>query len=199
MTIHTYLLRFTFYYIFSHLICGQSGCGKSTLAGTLVRYRHEMFDPVPAKVIWIYSERVSIPPDLLDDNLIDECYQGYESYQFLRERLMANRAIGTLCILDDALSSSSLIRDIDRIFFELGHHSNTSLIMISQELFHKHTAYRTACKQLSHLWLFPSKRSATDIHNLARQIAPSNYKYIIKYVLIFDSSYLLAIHVHFLK
>ena len=169
--------------LLSHLICGQSGCGKSTLAGKLVRYKHIMFNPVPAKIIWIYSERVSIPSDLLDDNLIDECYQGYESYQFLRDRVMSYRDIGgTLCILDDALSSPSLQRDVDRIFYELGHHSRTSFMMVSQELFHKHSGYRTASKQLSNLWLFPSKRSATEIYHLARQIAPSQYMYIVKYV-----------------
>lgn len=175
----------------SHLICGQSGCGKSTLAATLVRYKDIMFNPVPKHVIWIYSERVSIPEDLLRDNLIDECYEGYESYAFLRERVMAHRNEGgSICFFDDALSSTSLQKDIDRIFYELGHHSNTSFMMASQELFHQRSKYRTASKQLANLWLFASKRSATDIYNLARQMSPADYTYIIKYVVAFPNDIL---------
>jgi hypothetical protein len=140
-----------------------------------------MFHPVPKHVIWIYSERVSIPPDLLEDNLIDECYEGYESYQFLRDRVMTHREDGgTLCFFDDALSSATLQRDIDRIFYELGHHSRTSFMMATQELYHQNSRYRTAAKQLSNLWLFPSKRSATEIYSLARQISPTDFSWIVK-------------------
>ena len=185
----------------SHLICGQSGCGKSTLAATLVRYKNIMFNPVPKHVIWIYSERVSIPEDLLRDNLIDECYEGYESYTFLRERVMAHRDDGgSICFFDDALSSPSLQKDIDRIFYELGHHSRTSFMMASQELFHQRSKYRTASKQLANLWLFSSKRSATDIYNLARQMSPADYTYIVRYVVALLTTYFIFsfLKVHFL-
>ena len=90
--------------------------------------------------------------------LIDECYEGYESYTFLRERVMAHRDDGgSICFFDGALSSPSLQKDIDRIFYELGHHSRTSFMMASQELFHQRSKYRTASKQLANLWLFSSK------------------------------------------
>ena len=112
---------------------------------------------------------ISIPEDLLRDNLIDECYEGYESYTFLRERVMAHRDDGgSICFFDDALSSPSLQKDIDRIFYELGHHSRTSFMMASQELFHQRSKYRTASKQLANLWLFSSNSMLAQEEKLVK-------------------------------
>ena len=123
------------------------------MASSLIKFRHEIFNPVPSKVLWFYSERVSIPSSV--ENLIDECYGDYESYEFLRSRVHEHRDNGgCICFIDDSLGNKKLMNDLDKIFYELSHHGNCTFLVASQELFYQNKHYRTMSKNAGHLWCF---------------------------------------------
>ena len=103
-------------------IAGPTSSGKTTVAMQLVKWKHEMFNPVPTHTVWMYSERSSIPKELIEENLIDQCFHGGISYEELRDVVMKYKENGgsTLVIFDDSLSYFN--NDFSKVFYELSHH-----------------------------------------------------------------------------
>lgn len=117
--------------------------GKSTLMASLVKNKTIMFDPVPKHVLWYCQDRSTIPAMLLEQDLLSQCFEGYDGYDNLRSRVMINKDQGgSLVLFDDFLVSKELKNDIDKIFYFLAHSSNTSFVIASQELYHENKHYR---------------------------------------------------------
>ena len=72
-------------------------------------------------MIWCYSERSSLPEDLIASGHIDEVIEGYKDYATFRELVEPYaESTGSLIIFDDAISY--LHKDFARIWREGSHH-----------------------------------------------------------------------------
>lgn len=103
------------------IISGPSQAGKTTICRNIILNRDQLFATKFQRVIWCYSERSSLPEDLIASGHIDEVIQGYKDYDTFRELVEPYAAsTGSLLIFDDAVSY--LHKDFARIWREGSHH-----------------------------------------------------------------------------
>lgn len=120
----------------------------------------------------MYSEKSSLPEDLVQEGLIDECYQGGMSYEDIREIVFKHRETpgGSLLLFDDTLSYFN--DSFARIFFELSHHGKCTPILLTQQLFHQNKAYRCMSLNMQSLFLMRNPRDSSCIIHLSKQYTP---------------------------
>lgn len=82
-----------------------------------------------------------------------------------------------LVILDDLMRESSNSTILD-MFTKGCHHKNMSLIFITQNIFHKGSHQRDMSLNYNYLVLFRNVRDRSQIMHLARQIWPSDTKFV---------------------
>src|SRR5262249_41285503 len=80
---------------------------------------------------------------------------------------------GTLLIIDDLMSEAD--ERVNNIFTKYSHHQGVSVVFLTQNIFHKKC--RTMTLNSHYLVVFKNPRDNTQIHNLARQMYPSNWRY----------------------
>ena len=175
----------TLQHSFNCVIAGPSRSGKTTLLKNILQERHTLFSEVPEKVFLFYSHKQPIYDAMLREGLIDELTDisiAYPSFDYLFQLAQPYKhGRGCLFILDDIISDLS--NDFMKIFCNLSHHEKASIILMSQNLFHNHKAYRTLSINTHYLFLMKQTRDVTQISNLGRQACagkpnflPSVYK-----------------------
>lgn len=147
------------------IVSGPSQAGKSQWVSKLIRSSDTMIVPPPRKVIMCYSEWQplydSMPNVKFHKGLIDI------------ETLTSEEP--KLLILDDLMDLLAKKEGeiISQIFTKHCHHRNLSVVLITQNLFHKGGHMRN-CQLNSHYQvLFKNPRDKTQISCLARQMYPS--------------------------
>lgn len=153
---------------FSMIIGGPSMSGKSTFLKKLLSRRREMFENDFKKIIWCYAEN-SAKPDI---NGITFC-------RGLPKNLENEDNEETLLILDD-LMSDAYNSMISELFVKGSHHRNTSIILVTQNLFHKSSYSRNISLNAKYLVLFRNPRDKQQFSFLARQIYPENSKELLR-------------------
>jgi hypothetical protein len=118
------------------------------------------------KIIWCYAEKASIPKNLNDNiffhNGIPENLENID-----------NKSI--LLILDD-LMLNAYNTQICEIFTKGSHHRNISVILVTQNLFHKGAHTRDISLNAKYIIAFKNPRDKLQFQFLARQIYPENSK-----------------------
>ena len=84
----------------------------------------------------------------------------------------------SLVILDDLLHETNEI--VTKLFTRLSHHTNTSVIYITQNLFHAGKETRTITLNAQYLVLFKNVRDKSQIAHLARQMYPGNARHMVE-------------------
>jgi len=84
-----------------------------------------------------------------------------------------------LLIFDDPASSLGQ-GDAARLFCELSHHTNASVIWVSQTLFMESAEYRTLSLNSHYLILMKNPRQRREVITLASQIRPYKSSYIVQ-------------------
>lgn len=128
-----------------------------------------MFDVDFDRIIWCYALESSIP----QIESIDEYVKGVPS---ITENETNEKK---LYILDD-LASEADSEEISNLFTRNSHHLNISVILLSQNLYQKGSHTRTISLNAKYLVVFKQPRDSSQIGFLARQMAQSNSKEIIR-------------------
>jgi hypothetical protein len=84
----------------------------------------------------------------------------------------------SLVILDDLMHETNEI--VTKLFTRLSHHTNTSVIYITQNLFHAGKETRTITLNAQYLILFKNVRDKSQIAHLARQMYPGNARHMVE-------------------
>lgn len=152
------------------MLAGSSNSGKTELCKSLLLHRKQMFDPPPERVIWCYSE---YQPSY--DNIIDvEFNEGMFDLDTL------NTSQRTLIIYDDLSHDELVDKEMVRIFTKLSHHRNLSCIYITQNVFAKNKYARSISLNASYIIMMSSPRDRMQISFLARQVYPSQSKFLVE-------------------
>ncbi|MEG7522067.1 MAG: hypothetical protein M3H12_03085, partial [Chromatiales bacterium] len=81
----------------------------------------------------------------------------------------------TLVVLDDLMEETN--SRVTMMFTKKSHHCNTSVVQLLQNLFPKGKESRTISLNSQYIVLFKNPREAGQVTHLARQMYPSNVKY----------------------
>ena len=138
-----------------------SGIGKTTYLLDLIKYRDQMFDKPPQRII--YSYRIDQPKFRQYDDIVE--FVKESDYQLDPEQR-------SLLILDDQSMSPSI--DIAEMFCVTSHHKNVSIFFVTHNLFHNDPKYRTAGLNTQYFILFKSPRGEGQVATLARQLHGCN-------------------------
>ena len=82
---------------------------------------------------------------------------GYPTYKELENILKPHKKEGSLLIYDDGLNAVN--NDIEKIFFQLSHHANSSVIFVSQNMFHASKQHRTISLNTQYLFYMRNPRN----------------------------------------
>ena len=82
--------------------------------------------------------------------------------------IKGDKTIPTLFIVDDQMDTKKM--DLAQMFSVDCHHTNTSMILVTQNLFVNSSAYRTASLNAQYIIIFRSPRGPAQVMNLSRQL-----------------------------
>ena len=144
------------------IIAGPSMSGKSTFLKNLLKQKNTMFNVAFKKIIWCYSES-NAKPDIAGVTFHKGMLTNYSNE--------SNQKI--LIILDD-LMTDAYNSSISELFTKGSHHRNTSVILVTQNLFHQTSQSRNISLNAKYIVLFKNPRDKQQFSHLARQIYPEN-------------------------
>ena len=186
-TDRSYDVRFKCF--FRMLLAGPSGSGKTSWVCKLVKYRKELLNVIPAKII-IYYQIWQEAYDALKD--IATFKKGIPTVEDIEDLEEYAEIGGSLLIIDD--QALSINKDIATIFTVTARHTHVSLILLTQNLFARQPFFRDISLQSTYMVLFKNPRDMSAIKYLASQVYPTNKQYVIdsyNYALKDPYSYLL--------
>lgn len=163
-----------FLHPFTMIVAGPSGCGKTTFMCNLLQNLHISVSEKILKVFWCHAENNARPKlDIDNKNIIIEFINGLPS-NFENEN---NQPV--LIILDDLMNESDN-KEISQLFTRGSHHRNTSVVLISQNIFHKGSHMRDISLNTKYIVLFKNPRDKNQVRYLARQIYPEASEELVK-------------------
>ena len=81
-----------------------------------------------------------------------------------------------LLIIDDLMHEMNGV--VAKLFTKGSHHWNTSVLLLTQNIFNQNKHSRTVSLNAHYMILFKNVRDASQITNLAKQMYPGNVKYL---------------------
>lgn len=169
---------------YTWLIAGPSKSGKTNFVNNLLKYYDLLFPNRPDYVRLYYSNMQSSYTQMLDKKYVNEMINLNDSdidlFELEQSLLPHKHNKGSLVIFDDALFK---VNDkFAQIFTRLGHHTNTSLIFITQSFFYDDKNYRIIALQQDYVTLMTSKHTnQNQLRNIARQLCPGNYQRLVDF------------------
>lgn len=92
----------------------------------ILRWKKILFDFEPKFTCLLYSEPQQIYTSLKNEGLIDKMIHGYPNYEEISKILKPYKKQGSILIIDDGLNA--VTHDLAKIFFQLSHHANSTII-----------------------------------------------------------------------
>ena len=167
---------------FNLMVSGMTGSGKTTWVQNLLRIKEQIFSETPARVFLFYKRMQNVYLEMEQQGLVNELINVDENPISLDEiQLMVNKYKnngGSLLIFDDSMSD--LNENFENLFCNLGHHENTSVIFLTQNLFFQNKIFRTMSLNTHYLVLMKNNRDKLQISTLAKQFSPHNNAYLTK-------------------
>lgn len=153
---------------FTMIIAGPSMSGKTTFLKKLLSLRKQMFNVNFKKVIWCYAEN-NARPDI----------PGVTFHKGMLNNYLNEKNENILVILDD-LMSDAYNTSVSELFTKGSHHRNTSVILVTQNIFHQTAHSRNISLNAKYIVLFKNPRDKQQFSHLARQIFPENSRELIR-------------------
>lgn len=152
---------------FGKIVAGSSGTGKSYFVRDLLKYKREMFTPVPDKIVWFYGIYQPLYDEIPDVTFVEGLPSNYRDYL----------GVNTLFIIDDLMSECGSDKRLTHLFTRGSHHLNLSVIFITQNFFHKGKEMREITLNAHYILLLKNRRDMSQIMHLGRQLYPKNAKF----------------------
>ena len=158
---------------FTMMICAPTQSGKSHWVARLLKYQDDILETPVESVIW-YTPHGHVPE--IENNNIDikVCNSlPWESDEDEIEKLDNH----TLIVFDDFAEELSNSKELTKFFTRNSHHTNTSIIHITQNLFLDGSHHRTRSINANYILLMKQPRNLKQIRLLARQISHDNKEF----------------------
>jgi uridine kinase len=166
---------------FNCLIAGPTKSGKTSFTYNLLEIAGEMFDKKPDYVCLYYMAKQPIYDEMFSNGFINEMIDlnNYEiNLEYLCKKVNKHKnANGSLIIFDDTMSD--IKNGFEKIFTVFGHHTNTSIIYLAQNLFYDNKIFRNMSLNFDYLVIMRNNRDLKQIRYLSHQLCPTNPSYVI--------------------
>jgi len=174
--IQTHFVHFAFIIMTHHMwiapftcvISGPTSSGKSVFVRRLLKHVKTIVDPPPGRILYCYG-------------VYQKIFSEMEDVEFNEGLPSLDQFDGTnnsLVIIDDLMHETNDV--VSKLFSRVSHHTNTSVIFITQNIFHPSKETRTIALNTQYLVLFKSVRDKSQIAYLARQIYPTRSKHMVE-------------------
>jgi hypothetical protein len=147
---------------FTCICAGPSCCGKTTFVVRFLQNINDLVDGKIDRVIWCCSPN-SRPNEEL---------KGVE-FQYKVPTFENPRKIPTLYIIDD-LMHDCYNKGVSELFTRGSHHSNISVILITQNVFYQSPQSRNISLNAKYITVFKNPRDRSQFRYLASQVYPEN-------------------------
>ncbi len=165
---------------FNCIVSGPSGSGKTTWVKNLLTIGDQIFTESPKKVFLFYQAMQDMYIEMENMGLVHELVDvknGLPTLDDIFNMVNPYRDIGgSLIIFDDSMNSIN--SDFEQLFCNLSHHSNCSIIFLTQNLFFKDKSFRTMSLNSHYIVLMKNDRDKQQISILSKQISPNNSSFI---------------------
>src|SRR6267154_943105 len=135
MTHHTWQPPFT------SVISGPTGSSKSVFVKRLLSHAMTVIEPTPERILYCYGAYQQMFAEM----------QGVEFNEGLPSLDEFDGKRRTLVIIDDLMHETNAV--VSKLFTRVSHHTNTSVIYITQNLFHADKETRTITLNAQYLVL----------------------------------------------
>lgn len=152
---------------FTMIVGGPTSSGKSYFVIKLLKNGIRNISLDFKEILWCYSEWYPELPDLKNKIRFQKGLEDLEREDHTEPRLI---------VIDDLMKESN--KGVVTLFTRGSHHTNTSVIFITQNIFHQARGQRDISLNAHYLVLLKNPRDVAQIAHLARQIYPSNPKFI---------------------
>ncbi len=150
---------------FTMIIAGPTGCGKSTFVARLLKHKDVMFSPPVKEVRWYHCQTQPF------HHKLQEMFPDIIIHEGLPDPRDFDPEIPKLVILDDMMEELCDKRsDLASLFSKKSHHTNSSIIYITQNVFQRNKHYKTAAVNTQHLVLMKNPRDVHQISTLQTQM-----------------------------
>ena len=166
---------------FNCIVSGPSGSGKTTWVKNLLTIGDQIFTQQPKKVFLFYQAMQDMYIEMEKMGLVHEMINvkdGFPTLDDIYSMVNPFKDEGSLLIFDDSMNSVN--SDFEQLFCNLSHHSNCSIIFLTQNLFFKDKSFRTMSLNSHYIVLMKNDRDKQQISILSKQISPYNSSYIIQ-------------------
>ena len=158
---------------FTMIVAGPTSCGKSQLVLDLIKNADTLIHPRVKDITYCYSQW---------QPAFDR-HQGRVSFHEgmipLQEIMKSKRNTSdhSLLVIDDLTDEDNgpAVKDL---FIKGSHHSNTSVVFITQNIFLPNKDYRTISINSHYVVLFKNPRDMSQIQALGRQCFPGNSQFL---------------------
>jgi hypothetical protein len=154
------------------LISGASQSGKTHLVSEMLLQRDRLFTKRFTRIVWCYGEfqpsyvrlQAQIPEISWHEGVPKDLYQTF------------NPSDTNLLVVDDCMGSEDDV--IAKLFTKGSHHRSLTVIFLIQNLFFKSKQSRTISLNSHYFIIFKNPRDSSQIGHLARQVYPTNPKFL---------------------
>lgn len=160
---------------------GPSQSGKTFRACEIVKFKDIMIEDGAAikNVVFFYNSWQPLYDQLREKNIVTR----WENYmpsndQFVDLMKPYMKTGGSLCLIDDF--ESQINRSLETIVKVTSRHYNVVSIILFQSLYPTHRLARQISLNVKFLHIHKNPRENAQIQFLARQLSPSNYKWIVQ-------------------
>ncbi len=147
-------------------VSGPTGCGKTKLVVKLID--EKMLEPMPQRLIWIYSEWQPLYEELIQQHPHIEFYRGMN--QGIYDSISSKTT--NLLILDDQMSKMGNSTELSDMFTEGSHHRSLTIIFIVQNLYSQGKAQQDCRQNLHYSIIFKNPRDMSQIKLFGRRMYP---------------------------
>lgn len=158
---------------FGAIVAGPTCCGKTQFVKRLLESGAEVIDGEPENIIWCYGMHQPAYSDMSRSLPHIQFEEGLPAD--LESRI--DPSVRNLVVIDDLMNEVSNDKLLTNIFTKGCHHKNLSCIFILQNIFHHGKEVRNISLNCHYMVLFKSPRDSSQITHLAKQMYPSNIKF----------------------
>jgi hypothetical protein len=165
----------------SFILGGASQSGKTTFTFNLLRYVDVLFENPKCKqnIIYYYNQWQDLFENFQHENIVTKWVNKLPTTEDVKEQtwLFKNDG-GSILVIDDF--AQKLNQDIVDVFSVLCHHTNSVVILLTQNIFSKNKVFRDVSLNSTYGVLFKNARDLSQINYFARQFSPGKNSYIVE-------------------
>jgi hypothetical protein len=130
-------------------------------------------------IIYFYNQWQSSYDSFKKENIVKEWINKLPTEEDIREKTMLHKNKGgSVLVIDDF--AQELTKDIATLFTVLSHHTNSVVILLTQNIFAKVKGFRDMSLNATYVILFKNPRDSSQIEHFARQVARSDIAWLIR-------------------